>query len=83
MTSRIPPLLEPYISLPPEASLILLTNVLGATTNWLVLRYLHAALAPEACDDSGNETRVVLVSFLRDLAFWKDGARRLVCSIQL
>lgn len=83
MTSRIPPLLEPYISLPPEASLILLTNVLGASTNWVVLRYLYSALAPEAYDDLENDTKVVLVSFLRDMAFWKDGARRLVCPIQL
>jgi elongator complex protein 6 len=45
MTSRIPLLLEPYLSLPPEASLILLTSVLGASTNWLVLRFLYNALA--------------------------------------
>jgi elongator complex protein 6 len=81
MTSRIPPLLEPYISLPPEASLILLTNVLGASTNWVVLRYLYSALAPEGDGDSDNETKIVLASFLRDMAFWKDGARRLVCPI--
>jgi elongator complex protein 6 len=82
MTPCIPLLLEPYISLPPEASLILLTNVLGASTNWVVLRYLYSALAPEGDGDSDNGTKVVLVSFLRDMAFWKYGARRLVCPIQ-
>lgn len=82
MAFRIPPLLEPYLSLPPEASLILLTSVLGASTNWLVLRYLHIALVPppgiEADFEAENEINVVLVSFLRDLTFWREGGRRLV-----
>ncbi|TVY40437.1 hypothetical protein LOCC1_G004233 [Lachnellula occidentalis] len=73
MASKIPPLLEPYLALPPEASLILLTSVLGASTNWLVLRLLHSALASPGDED----TKVVFVSFMRDLAFWKDGAKRL------
>lgn len=85
MSLRIPPLLEPYLALPPEASLIVLTNVLGASSNWLVLRHLYSYLRGSAAglgsgDGSGNgETDgVVLVSFLRDGAFWKDGAGRLV-----
>jgi elongator complex protein 6 len=74
MASKIPPLLEPYLALPSEASLILLTSVLGASTNWLLLRFLHSALAiPE-----DEDTKVVFVSFMRDLAFWKDVAKRLV-----
>lgn len=78
-TSRIPHLLAPYLTLPPEASLILLTSVLGASANWLVLRFLHNALSNDAADPEPEiETKVLLVSFLRDLAFWKDGARRLV-----
>ncbi|KAK3695524.1 hypothetical protein B0T22DRAFT_478184 [Podospora appendiculata] len=45
MTSRTPPLLEPYLSgLPDEAALVVLTGILGASTNWLVLRYLHSFL---------------------------------------
>lgn len=81
MSSRIPPLLEPYLALPPEASLILLTSVLGASTNWLVLRFLHGALigsesSPDAPQDA--EAKVVLVSFMRDFAFWKENAKRLV-----
>ena len=81
MSSKIPPLLEPYLALPLEASLILLTSVLGASTNWLVLRFLHSALATQdasADQASEAETKVLLVSFMRDMAFWKEGARRLV-----
>ena len=100
MSTRIPTLLEPYLSLPPEeGSLALLTGVLGASTNWLLLRFLHSALRPPssreessgskgngagsesqqdtACSDTDAQTAVVLVSFLRDFAFWKDGAARL------
>ncbi|TVY71220.1 hypothetical protein LSUE1_G007580 [Lachnellula suecica] len=73
MSSKIPPLLEPYLALPPEASLVLLTSVLGASTNWLVLRFLHSALASPEDED----TKVVFVSFMRDLAFWKEGSKRL------
>jgi elongator complex protein 6 len=85
MASRIPHLLEAYLALPPESSLILLTNVLGATTNWLVLRYLYSFLKASNKplqdgneNDGTQETRVVLLSFLRDYAFWKEGAGRLV-----
>lgn len=82
MSSRIPPLLEPYLALPPEASLILLTSVLGAGSNWLVLRYLYSYLRGpgSAADEAKGGTGVVLVSFLRDGAFWRDGAARLVRS---
>lgn len=92
---RIPPLLSPYLALPPESSLILLTSVLGASTNWLVLRFLCAALADrtagarrvggeELADQGGDadgEVRVVLVSFLRDWGFWREGGRRVVSVI--
>jgi elongator complex protein 6 len=77
MSSRIPPLLEPYLSLPSEASLILLTSVLGASSNWLVLRFLHSALLTSDVLPE-DEPRVLLVSFMRDAAFWKENARRLV-----
>lgn len=78
MSNRIPPLLEPYLSLPPEAALILLTGVLGASTNWLVLRYLYAFLKGSAVDGDAASTGVVLVSFLRDGSFWREGAAKLV-----
>ena len=42
--NRIPTLLEPYIRLPPETSLILLTGTFNATPHWLVTRFLSAVL---------------------------------------
>ncbi|KAJ9155163.1 hypothetical protein NKR23_g1606 [Pleurostoma richardsiae] len=96
MASKIPPLLESYLSLPPETSLIVLTSILGASTNWLVLRYLHSYLSPSSTAAGGTSRRqlsvdsgadaesggedevcVLLVSFMRDFAFWRDGASRL------
>ncbi|KAI0972020.1 hypothetical protein F4678DRAFT_66612 [Xylaria arbuscula] len=92
MASRIPPLLEPYLHLPHETSLILLSGVLGSSTNWLVHRYLYSLLASqspssfrrqdEIPDQSAGaelqqHTSVVFVSFLRDYAFWRDGSKRL------
>lgn len=86
MTSgRIPTLLEPYLSLPPPASLTLLTDVLGATCNWLVVRFLAAILASgngrNGDDAEGGEAAAVLVSFLRNRDFWKLEASRVVCAI--
>lgn len=81
MSSRIPPLLEPYLALPSEASLILLTSVLGASTNWLVLRFVHGALIDSDRsfeEDSEDEAKVLLVSFMRNLAFWRENGKRLV-----
>lgn len=86
MSRTIPPLLEPYLALPPETALLVLTGVLGASTNWLVLRHLHALLKPRqqttttASEDSQpaeEETSLLLVSFLRDYPFWRDGSARL------
>lgn len=77
MSTRIPPLLEPYLSLPPEASLIVLTSILGASTNWLVIRYLHTLLnAPSPSSSSEEPTLVLLLSFLRDYPFYRDLASR-------
>ncbi|OBT53713.1 hypothetical protein VE04_05268 [Pseudogymnoascus sp. 24MN13] len=82
--SQIPHLLSSYVSLPSESSLVLLTSVLGASTNWLVLRYLQSYLGQNLESlsiynetEDGDTTKVLLVSFMRDLAFWKDGARKL------
>jgi len=82
--SQIPHLLSPYLALPSENSLILLTSVLGASTNWLLLRYLQSFLRHRSADVDGNGgaekegVKVLLVSFMRDWAFWKEGGRRLV-----
>lgn len=77
----IPPLLSNHFAVPPESSLTLLTSVLGASSNWLLVRFLYSALisrkAPDASLASDNEAKVVLVSWLRDWSFWKEGAKRL------
>ncbi|KAI1101666.1 hypothetical protein F4804DRAFT_315376 [Jackrogersella minutella] len=86
MASRIPPLLDAYLHLPPETSLVLLSGVLGSSTNWLVLRYLYSLLSTPSDNipqedglgsPSKDGTSVVFVSFLRDYAFWKEGAGKL------
>ena len=81
MSTRIPSLLEPYLSLPPEASLILLTSVLGASSNWLVIRFIYSALQDQDASPEQGDTKVLLVSFMRDLNFWKENARRLVSTV--
>ncbi|RWA09168.1 hypothetical protein EKO27_g5928 [Xylaria grammica] len=48
MASRTPPLLESYLRLPHETSLILLSGVLGSSTNWLLHRYLYSLLASQS-----------------------------------
>lgn len=79
--SPIPPLIANSLAPLPESSLTLLTSVLGATSNWLVLRFLYAALNPPRDTDAqpvgDNGSKVILVSWLRDLSFWKEGAKRL------
>lgn len=59
--------------------------MLGASTNWLVLRYLYSILQPSRSEgnDGNGGMNVVFVSFLRDYAFWKEGSRKLVCSLYL
>ncbi|KAK0267135.1 hypothetical protein LTR35_016522 [Friedmanniomyces endolithicus] len=120
--STIPPLLEPYLRLPPEASLILLTGTLGCSVSWLVSRFVGSLLQPKILrnglggggtggsrggrhgsggggggsgghgvgreggeegggdggdvDGVGQGVDVVLVSWMRDLAFWKSEIRR-------
>ena len=91
MTSRstIPSALSSYIRVPPPQSLVLCTHVLGALNNWVLLRYLYACLGstnagrngPDGDDGaarSGYDTSVILVSWMRDLAFWRTEARRTV-----
>ncbi|KAK5136143.1 hypothetical protein LTR08_003980 [Meristemomyces frigidus] len=77
--NRIPTALEPYLRLPPEASLILLTGTLGCNANWLTARFVGSLLAPITGPSEGRdgrETAIVLVSWMRDATFWKSEARR-------
>lgn len=83
----LPPLLAPYVSSLPQSSLTVLSSVLGATGNWLVLRFLYAALSAPSNSETafglnGSEgvknRKVVLVSFLRGWEFWRSEAKRLV-----
>ncbi|KAF2271196.1 hypothetical protein CC78DRAFT_611205 [Lojkania enalia] len=85
--SRIPPLLQPYTRLPKHPSLFLLTGTLGATANWLIIRFLCDVLATKngsraaENDKAGDEvgeggTAVVLVSWIREYEFWRNEARK-------
>jgi elongator complex protein 6 len=80
----LPHLLTPYVSSPPRSSLTTVSAVLGATGNWLILRFLIAALTDAGSGFRGLEEerkrKVVLVSFLRGWEFWRSEAKRLVCT---
>ncbi|KAJ5118881.1 hypothetical protein N7448_010588 [Penicillium atrosanguineum] len=81
----LPPLLAPYLSAQPEASLTLVSSILGATSNWLTLRFLHASLSTSSNlnaslglgESHNGSKKVVLVSFLRGWEFWRAEAKRL------
>ncbi|KAB8258295.1 hypothetical protein BDV32DRAFT_70218 [Aspergillus pseudonomiae] len=82
----LPPLLAPYVSSLPQSSLTVLSSVLGATGNWLVLRFLYAALSVPSNSETAfgvngsdgvKNRKVVLVSFLRGWEFWRSEAKRL------
>ncbi|KAL8772011.1 MAG: hypothetical protein Q9209_002676 [Squamulea sp. 1 TL-2023] len=72
----IPPILLTHLQSPSKGSLSLVTSVLGASANWVILRQIYAALKPPF-GHQAEATAVVLVSWLRGLDVWKDGARRL------
>lgn len=89
MPEVVPTLLGPYILNITQRSLICITSVLGATSNWLLIRYLHSILGNAGGrlrhdgDEGLQDAKVVLVSFLRGLDFWKADSRRLVGSLTL
>lgn len=83
----IPPLLFSTLCNLPYTSLTLVTSTLGATTAWLVVRFICAALRSRGSEiGHGMPTtgggldgqRVVLVSWLRDGAWWRESGRKLV-----
>ncbi|KAL9599963.1 MAG: hypothetical protein Q9179_003380 [Wetmoreana sp. 5 TL-2023] len=76
----IPPPLSTHLGPNKTAGfLTLVTSVLGASANWVILRQIYAAikLPSPIAEDGMKDVAIVLVSWLRDLEFWKDGARRL------
>ncbi|EPQ65376.1 Bgt-4496 [Blumeria graminis f. sp. tritici] len=75
--TKVPPPLQAYLAMPPESSLLLMTSVLGATSNWLVLRFLHQVLMQEYAATESTPA-ILFVSFLRDANFWMSGAKRIV-----
>ena len=72
--NRIPPALEPYLALPLELSLILLTSTIGCSASWLTARFVGSALGQYATETEA--CNVVLVSWMRDATFWRDEVRR-------
>ena len=81
---HIPPLLSTHLSSLPQArSLSLLTSVLNASANWLVLRYIYAALRDQSAGNAdGGDAKVVLVSWLRDWEGWRSAGRKLGTDFQ-
>ncbi|KAF2752052.1 hypothetical protein M011DRAFT_454895 [Sporormia fimetaria CBS 119925] len=78
-SARIPSHLAPHIQLPSYPSTTLVTSTLGASANWLIIRFLVSALSSRNTtneDDSAPPVPLVLVSFLRDWEFWKSEARK-------
>ncbi|KAF2030358.1 hypothetical protein EK21DRAFT_65793 [Setomelanomma holmii] len=73
--TRIPPLLQPYLQLPREDSILLLTSTLGATANWLITRFLCDALSNQDGGDAPGHN-VVLASWMREYDFWRQEARK-------
>lgn len=63
-------------TLPPIApsSLLLITSTLGAPATWLLNAYVAETLRPHAQNSKGRG--VVLVSFVNDNCFFREGLRR-------
>src|SRR3954452_7385884 len=98
MPYSVPPVLSPYITPAPQGSLTLITSVLDAGSNWLLLRYVHAALKDDVVDnthgsgdvlasDIGNHLqenfKVIFVSVLRGFEQWREMGKKLVRQVFL
>lgn len=76
-TSRIPPLLQPFVRAPKNESVLLLTSTLDASANWLLTRFFSDALGSGLKDNgNGGAQNVVLVSWMRDYEFWRQEGRK-------
>ncbi|WPH01709.1 Hypothetical protein R9X50_00456100 [Acrodontium crateriforme] len=81
--NRIPPTIEPFLRLPPETALLLFTSTLGCSVNWATTRFI-GNLITQTRDEEGVESQdeavataaVLLVSWVRDGAYWKTEVRR-------
>lgn len=90
-SKSLPPLLQPYLALPPETSLILLTSTLGCSINWLTARFLASRLQhsrtrdDETMEGEGESKEgkgaVLLVSWMRELKWWKGEVKRISVSL--
>jgi elongator complex protein 6 len=87
MPTPTPQILLPYLSNLSVGSLLLITSVLNASANWLVVRCILAALQGdqnaqprERNDTTGtnNSRRVILLSFLRPLSLWVEIGKKAV-----
>jgi elongator complex protein 6 len=80
MASNIPTSLVRSLSIPDEKSLVLLTSVLGATSNWIICRFLSNYLRSNVSlvdTHISSGVGVIFLSFLRSYDFWRDGTTRL------
>ena len=61
---------------PSPSSLTLITSTLGAPSSWLLNAYIAETLRPQSHTGNGPGRAVVLVSFVNDGRFWREGLRR-------
>lgn len=82
-SNRIPAAIAPFLELPPELSLVLLTGTLSCSPNWLTALYVGSVLGTGSGAEAGMQQRgVTFVSWMRDLSFWTDEIRRTtVCEV--
>lgn len=90
MLTPIPYPLSLYVSPAPQSSLTLVTSVLDATSNWLILRYILAALNGQEPPDKNTPVagslgyenqencKVVFVSILRGFEQWREMGKKMV-----
>ncbi|KAL9587228.1 MAG: hypothetical protein Q9212_000387 [Teloschistes hypoglaucus] len=76
----IPPLLSTqFCNSQIQGSLVFLTSVLNASTNWVLLRHVYSALKgqPSPSTEPVDGTAVLFISWLHGSDIWRDGARKL------
>jgi hypothetical protein len=91
MPTPIPPILSPYLSAASPGSLLLITSVLSAPANWLVVRSISTALHVDQARNArpsenisgaraSSGRRVILLSILRPLSLWAETGKKAVCN---